>query len=60
MNDTLTLEELFYSCSYPSVSPEDAAWCARATIKAMVKADSEQKFTYAEIKTFVEQQYGLI
>ena len=56
----MTLEELFYSCAYPSVSPEDAPWCARATIKAMVKADSKLLFTYAEIKAFVEQRYGLI
>ena len=55
----MTLKELFEYCYYPSTGP-DAEWCARATIKAMCKADLNNRFTYTEIKTFVEQRYNLI
>ena len=59
-NSPWTLEELFYLYSYPCTGYGDQEWCSRATIKAIAKADTEQNFTYAEIKEFVERQYGLI
>ncbi len=54
------LEELFHSCYHPSVSPDDAPWCARATIKAMCKKDLNNRYAYTEIKAYVEKRYGLI
>ena len=59
-NDTLTLEELFYMHAYPCIANGDQEYCARWTIRDIAKADTEQNFTYAEIKEYVEKQYGLI
>lgn len=55
----MTLKELFQYCSYPSTG-NDLEWCARATIKAMMKKDSNNTFTYSQVKTYVEKRYGLI
>ena len=60
METIMTLEELFYMHSYPCMGNGDQEWCARATIKAMCKADINNVFTYSQIKTYVEQRYGLI
>lgn len=60
MDDKLTLEELFYLHSYPCTGNGDQERCARWTIRDIAKADTDQEFTHAEIKAYVEQRYGLI
>lgn len=60
MDDKLTLEELFYMHSYPCIGDGDQEQCARWTIRDIAKADTNQQFTYSEIKEYVEKRYGLI